>query len=167
MGFIPHEVEVDVTANVAIRVDAVEDLINRNTLLLSTRDQRRTATMGIELGNLADHRQRRWTLGKREDVEAVASGILHEFEKFGLPYLERFSDLGAMFEVLSRNDQSAWLHSPIHSARCERAVALGLVLGRRDAARAVADSCIAFLAERGDPGLRGFKESLTHLLEES
>lgn len=166
LGFVPHAADVDVTTGIGIRIDGVEELVNRYNGALSARDRHRTATMGIDLGNLADHRQRRWTLRGSDDVEPVAASIVHEFEKFGIPYLERFSDLEAMLEVLSRNDESGWLHSPIHWARCERAVALALILGRRDQARAIADSGVAFLAGRGDRELQDFRQSLANLLPE-
>lgn len=165
VAFINHDADVDVTADVAVRVDAVEDLVHSGDKLLSGREKQETATIGAELGNIADHRQKRRTIASISDVEGVAAAMLDEFAKFGLPYLERYSDLDKMLDVLCGNDPGAWLNSPVHAERCKRAVALALVLGKRDRVLDLGRRCEEFLQERGDPGLRLFKEFTSRVLE--
>jgi hypothetical protein len=164
VAFINHETDLDVTADVAVRVDAVEEMVHSGSKLLSDREKQQTATIGAELGNIADHRQKRWKIASQGDVENVAAAILEEFEKFGLPYLERYSDLEKMLDALSQNDPAAWLHSPVHSERCKRAVASALVLGKTDRASELRRRCEEFLEQRGDPGLQSFKEFASRLL---
>ena len=163
-AFINHDTDVDVTADVAVRVDAVEDLVHSGNKLLSDREKQQTATIGAELGNIADHRQRRWTIASMSDVQRVAGAMLDEFQKFGLPYLERYSDLNKMLDILSGNDAAAWLHSPVHAERCKRAVALALVLEKNDRALELARRSEEFLQQIGDPGLLSFKEFASRVL---
>src|SRR2546422_1220772 len=155
ISFIDHESDFHVTADVAIRVNAVEDLVHRGLGSPTTRS--RTATIGAELGNIADHRQRRWAVTRSEEINAVVEALVSEFKKFGLPYLQQYSDLKKMLDLLSPNDQSAWLHAPIHLRRCMSAVALAVVLKDPRAAE-IARAGERFLLERKDPDLASFKE---------
>ncbi len=157
LAFIPHDADFDVTGDVAIRVDKVENLVNADNKVLSRREKSETATIGAELGNIADHRQKRWTVASASDLESTARSLITEFAKFGIPYLERFSDLETMLEALADNQPSGWLHSPVHASRCKRAVALALVLGKKDRAAELAQGCETFLQSRMDPGLPSFK----------
>lgn len=152
VSFIPHETDFDLTADVAIRVDAVEELVHREDPALLPRDKKRTATIGAELGNIADGRQRRWTIGASADIPIVVAAVIKEFESFGLPYLERFSELETMLAAISSEDRSSWLHIPIHGARFRRAIALAIVLGKTDMARELARQGAKFLIDRKDPG---------------
>lgn len=166
VSFIPHETDFDITADVAIRVDAVEDLVNADIKLLSSREKKETATIGAELGNIADGRQRRWTVASPGDVDAVAMAMLHEFEVFGMPYFERFSDLGVMLDVLAANDRSAWLHSPFHTHRCKRVVALAVVTGDIELARTLSGRCATFLKERNESDVSSFSQFVERVLPE-
>ena len=38
---------------------------------------------------------------------------MNVFESIGIPYLDRYSDMNTVLEVLSRDDEEAQLHSPI------------------------------------------------------
>ena len=157
LGVVSARQAIDDRADVALRVAAVEDLVARDNHPLSARDRRQTFTMGAELGNIARGIAKWWTILAPENVEPVASEILRDFETVGLPYLERFSDLEAMLDVLRRNDASGWLHSPIHAERCKRAVALAFVLGKQAIAERHAAECTQFLEARNDPGMRRFQ----------
>jgi hypothetical protein len=164
ISFVPHESELDLTADVAVRIDEVEDLVNASDAGMTAVDKKRTATLGAELGNLADGRQKRWTLARSQDVGSVAAQVVAECREFGLPYLEQYSEPTAILDALSRNDPSGWRHSPIHGARCIRAVALALVLHDRKEAKEVADKCDAFLSQRRDPGLQEFRSTAQRIL---
>ena len=152
LSFIPHESDFDVTADVAIRLDAVEQLLHRSSRLLSEREKARTATIGAELGNLADGRFRNWTVVTERDVELIAPEIVAEFAKFGLPYLERLSDPEVMLQTLSANDPRAWRSSPIHLHRCKTVLALAYTLRGVSGLKSVMPTMERFLQERSDPG---------------
>jgi len=83
--FINHAQDFDVTADVAIRHHAVEELLG------SGKD---VATIGAELGNIAGVGQHRWTLRVEADVAPVAIldwTTTSTFHRHGGPVLARFS----------------------------------------------------------------------------
>jgi hypothetical protein len=164
LAFMEHDEDFDVTADVAIRVDAVEDLVHDTDRRLSAKEKRETATAGAELGNLVDGRQHRWTIVAADDVEAVAASICKMFADFGLPYLKRLTDLNVLLELLGRNDVGGWLHSPFHGSRCKRAVALALVLGEPEKALELAQAGERYLNERKDFSLREFRTFVQRVL---
>ena len=88
MSFIKHAHECDVTADVAIRVDALEDLLNEWNATLSKAERKQTHSMGAELGNISEGRQRRWTLATEDDIPEAVSSVMELFESVGLPYRE-------------------------------------------------------------------------------
>ncbi len=157
LGFVEHPADFDVTVDVAIRVDAVETMINSSDKGLRKRARERTATVGIELGNLIDGRQRRWTVVAGNELPQIAISIAREVEDFGLPYLRRLSNLEQMLEVLKANDASAWKHSPIHGVRCKAVLALTLLLHGVEEARTVAPVLEQYLAQRKDSALDDFR----------
>lgn len=157
ISFVKHKYDFDVTADVAIRVDELEDLINEFNDRLTKAEKRQTFTIGAELGNIADGREKRWTVTNASDILEVAASILSAFETVGLPYLEKYSSLEAILEVLSKNDRLGWLHSPIHGARCERAVGLAFLLGKNDELDELVTRNEIFLRENNDFGLESFK----------
>jgi hypothetical protein len=163
IAFIPHTDDVDLTADVALRFDAVEDLVNADDPALSKRARRETFTMGAELGNLAGTGQMRWTLLDQETVPAVAQSTFGSFEAIGVPYLNRYSDLYAALEALSHNDATGRLHQPFDLDRCKSATALAFVLGDSEwLERTITDS-EAFLAARNASDGRAFKEFVAKL----
>ena len=60
MSFIKHAHGCDVTADVAIRVDALEDLLNEWNATLSKAERKQTHSMGAELGNISEGRASAW-----------------------------------------------------------------------------------------------------------
>src|SRR5687768_7494379 len=83
LTFIEHESDFDVTTDVGIRFDAVEELVNRSNPLLSNKEKFATCTLGAELGNLEHGRPRRITVASTGDVEVAAECIVKEFEDVG------------------------------------------------------------------------------------
>ena len=156
VSVIKHESDLDLTMDVAVRVDAVENCINRWNTGLTAADKRRTVTVGAELGNIVDGRNRRWTIAAPSACTDVAEGMVEEFEKFGVPYLTRMSNLEAMLDSIASIDRSSWLHSPIHGVRGKKAVALALVLGKRDLALELVERFTAVLEAQRDFGLESF-----------
>jgi len=156
VSFITHPHDCDVTADVAIRIDALEDLLNERTATLSKSEGKQTHSLGAELGNISEGRQRRWTLASEDDIPQVVSSMISLFESVGLPYLETYSNLERALAVLSGDDQASWLHSPFHDLRAQLAIGLAFILGRHDRLDALIDAKTGFLRDCNDPGLENF-----------
>ena len=133
LSFIHHRgVDSDITADVAVRHHAVEDLLNARQSDFSKREASRTATIGAALGNLAGVGQHRWTLGAAEDVEPIVAGIFERFQRIGRPFLERFSSPAETLRVLESDDPFARLICPIPNHREETRNVLPELLARAD-----------------------------------
>jgi hypothetical protein len=163
LGFIAHATDFDVTADVAVRFDAVEELVNRSNQLLSKKEKSETATLGAELGNLERGQQMRWTVQTEPDVPAAAAAIYEALQRTGLPYLERYTDLDRAYEALASDDRAAWLHSPFHTSRAQRACAMLVLLKRSNELAALVERKIAFLQSAKDPLLPQFQKFVTDL----
>ena len=151
-GFVHHDSDFDVIASVSVRLESLERLIyeeDEGRFLLSY-------SMGAELGNISEGKQKRWTVKAQADVETVSKSMLSAFSSIGLPYLERYSIMEDALEALSRDDKTGWLHSPVHEMRAKRALALAFLLHKKDSFRRLADEKSAFLASRNDPKLGEF-----------
>jgi len=154
--FIPRKEYCVVAADVAMRVDAVEDMLLPR--VAGQKGQRtRTATVGAEIGNIADGRWHEWYIRPTDDVDAVADEIVHAFVSFGIPYLERLSDPEALLGALSQDGPAAVFYNPIPSSRCRRAVALALLLGHNDRAEAIAAQCRRDLSRQDPANTRLFE----------
>ena len=164
LAFIDHTEDLDVTVDVALRIDVVQELIHRTNTRLSNHEKSQTATVGGELGNIADGAQRRWTIRSEADVEKAASEIVREFVEFGQPYLGRVSRLEPMLETLAANDRTAWEYSPFHGKRCKTILSLALILHGRHEAIALAPRLEQYLAERGDFALEDFRSFVREVL---
>ena len=112
VAIIPHTSDFDITADVAVRHHAVEELLNAQVSHLSPREKRQTATVGAELGNLAGVGQHRWTVAHESDVRPAVLGILEWFERLGQPFLERFSSAATILRVLDQGGDEARLICP-------------------------------------------------------
>ena len=151
-GFIKHGTDFDIIASVAVRIDPLERLIYENDEVRAEKGY----SLGAELGNISQGRQRRWTVSRPGDIETVAKSVLAEFERTGLPYLQMYSVMENALEVLSGDDKSAWLHSPLHDERAKRAIGLAFLLGKKEVFDKLAEKKTAFLEKRNDSRLQLF-----------
>ena len=163
LSFIEHESDVDVTADVAIRFDAVEDLVHRSNKLLTKKEKAATFTLGVELGNLERGKPYRVTVADGIDIGRAAEDLVAKIESVGMPYLEQHSHPEAAFDLLARDDREAWIHSPIHAERAKRACALLAVMCRHSEIEALGQKKLSFLESVGDPGLAVFSRFLAEL----
>lgn len=166
LSFIEHEHDVDVTADVAVRFDSVENLVHQSNRLLSKEEKATTFTLGVELGSLQGGEPDRVTVTSSKDVAQAADYLAEKIEMVGMPYLEKYSHPEAAYEVLSRDDRSAWIHSPIHAERAKRACALLAVMRRHSEIPTVGGQKLSFLRSINDPGATGFSRFLTELQSE-
>lgn len=153
LSFLRHADDFDVTASVAMRVEAVEALVQLHDDGPTRADRAGTYTLGAELGNISGKGQTRWTVANAADARTAAESIAQAVEIFGAPFLAEFSTLDDVLTRLRRNDKEGWLVSPIHGSRCKRAMAIARLTGHPEGAR-IARACLDFLASRNDPALR-------------
>jgi hypothetical protein len=158
LSFTEHERGFHVSADVAVRFDAVEDLVNKDNRLLSSKEKLSTATLGAELGNISRGVPLQWAVTSHADVEVVAKQLMEAFASIGGPYLEQFEDMGRALVALSGNERASWLHSPVHYARCIRALALAVVLDRKEELSTLREKCEQFLVDKKDPGIARYRQ---------
>lgn len=150
VSLINHTQDFNVTADVAVRHDALQDLVHESNSLLSKKEKQQTASVGAELGNIAEGRQKRWIVAGPEDAEGVCSSILAAFTDIGVPILLRFSSLDEVLDVCARDDQEARLYEPFLYMRAMKAVGSAFLLGRRDEFQRLVEYKSVYLREQGD-----------------
>lgn len=173
IAFIKHKDDFDLSADVAVRHNTVENLVHEfeSTVprpawaALSKKDQADTATVGAELGNLSIGRPRYWTVRSEADLTSVCEGVLDAFEKIGGPYLERFSSLEEVLTVLSGDDKDSWIHCPFNDVRAKKAIAAAFLLGRRETFEKLVESKTLYFKDRKDPSLPAFIPPFTAFAE--
>jgi len=155
LSFIEHLDDFDVTVDVAIRFNSVEDLVNSQNNLLTKKEKSGTSTLGVELGNLSTGGQKRWNISSEDQIPLVTNSILDAFDKFGEPYLLRYSSMGSAYELLSSDEKSVWKHSPFHATRAKKAIAIAKLLGQPNIHNEVSTRR-QFLEDTKDFGLSDF-----------
>jgi hypothetical protein len=158
---IEHSEDFDVTVDVAVRFDEVEKLVHRSSKLLSKKEKLQTFTLGAELGNIEKGKPHRWAISSESSIASVIDEILKKLNDVGFPYMERYSEPGAAYEVLAKDDRSVWVHSPIHIERAKRAYALLSIIGKRDELAELAERKVAFLKSLNDPAMPLFQKFLS------
>ena len=157
LSFIPHARDFDVTTDVALRFNAVEDLVNQYDTKLSKAESRRSMTMGAELGNLSEGRPRRWTVSDIGEIANVGRQVLDAFERIGLPFLQAHNDLVSLHRLLVGETALTRLVAPISGPRYMRAIATACLLGAFDEARTRASQYEAALSKEDDLYLGEFR----------
>src|SRR5262249_50879029 len=140
------DIDFDVVLDYGLRVDAAEKLVGELTGL----DTRHSTTMGNELGNLIDGKQRRWKIARAEDVEPAVAGLLQAAETILFPYFDHNSDPRQALATL-RDPSTGHRHSPFDVRRYTRALALAAVVRDRTAMEAIASEGRQRLAAGHDP----------------
>lgn len=163
LSFINHAHDFDVVADVAVRIDALEDLVNSDDALLGKKEKKQTYSLGAELGNISGQGQKRWTVTSSADVSPVADGIMASFNSIGLPYLDKASTLEGAYQMLTSPGRAAWLHSPLHAPRAMRIIGLAKIMGLADELPARANENIQLLEGLNDAGLPDFRRFVDRL----
>jgi hypothetical protein len=130
LAFVRHPPDdFDVVLNVAVRVDAVQDVIqDKNDRLIKESDRKHSATVGRELGNIKGIGQQRWTVASENDIRPVSEAIFAECESVMFPFIDKFSDLCVLLEVLKSGSDEARLISPLPEKRAKTLVALSQLI---------------------------------------
>jgi hypothetical protein len=133
VAFIPHRSDFDLTLDVAIRHNVVEERLDRTFAHLAPRDRRKTASIGVELGNYAEGQQHRWTIRQSVEVSPIVADMLKHYRQLGVPILERFSSLAELARVLEEDGREASLICPLLDVRAEVREVARKVLSERAA----------------------------------
>jgi hypothetical protein len=155
---ITHPDDFDVLMHMSVRFDEIEDLVNRQERNLSARKGKQTSSLGVELGNLTEGRNKRWTIQAADQLPIVVADIMSCFRRHAVPYYAEYGDMQRAFDTLSRFDRSAWLHSPIDHLRAKRVIAFAIALRKHsDFERLVAEQT-NYLKEHAAADLDDFTE---------
>ncbi len=92
VGWVKHHSDFDIIASVSVGLDALENLI-RDIPTGSPSGY----SMGGELGNISEGKQKRWSVRAHEDIEPSSKSLLESFAAVGLPYLEKYLYHGKRF----------------------------------------------------------------------
>lgn len=130
LAFIRHPTDFDVTVDLAVRYDQVEELVGSLTPLHPLFNGRKpfTWTIGVEVGNLTQGSQLRWSIFDETDVKTAIAGITATFHKVALPYFEMYRTPESAYSMLQRDDKVANLNSALRVKRWIRVAALAFLL---------------------------------------
>jgi hypothetical protein len=162
VSLIEHDCDFDATADVAVRIDRLEELLQKHSGS-ATVASTKLFSLGAELGNIARGSQQRWSVDQADDIQRVAGELVDSFTGVGIPYLNKYGRLERALEAFSDDGPSGCLHSPINAERAKRAVASAWLLNDMASVSSLAESKCRFLAERGDAGLQPFREFVASL----
>jgi hypothetical protein len=157
VSFIPHESDFDLTVDLAVRINKIEDLVNAYDSKLDAAEKSKNMTLGGELGNLSEGRPRRWTISSREDIPSVSGELVEAVRVIGMPCLEEWSNLAVAHRLLTSSDPKDLQLAPILGPRYMRAVATAHLLGDVDRLNVLVKRYEARLLEADDLYLEDFR----------
>jgi hypothetical protein len=152
VGFIKHKTDFDVIMSVSVRIDALERLVYEH----DPETGEKSYSLGAEIGNILEGKQRRWSVSGPGDLDSVSRSMVETLASVGVPYMQKHSQMEAALAALSGDDKASWLHSPVDGERAKRALGLAFLLGDVDAFRKLAISKLDYLKNRNDPKLKEF-----------
>ncbi len=148
LSFIPHKEDLDITADVAIRFDLLEEFLFGflDTRFLSERDKQNTFSFGSELGRINAEGQMRWTVVADSDADTESEKIVSCFKRIGLPYLEKYSDMCRVFDVIAVLSRESELLNSVPEKQARNAVALAYLCNKgKDTIEMVVDRMTSYL----------------------
>jgi hypothetical protein len=168
INFVKHPNDFDITADILIRYDAVEEIVQRMNKKLTEKQKQNTITLGGDLGNLSTGRQMRWTVSDEADVEPAAAQIEEQFVKIALPYVERYGNMENAYNVLSSDKRADWCHRAHVQTRAMSALLMALVLKKdeQEVSRLIQQKR-AYLGQNVQFGLPQFDEFVKSIAEET
>ncbi|MBB5064655.1 hypothetical protein [Granulicella mallensis] len=128
ISFIKHKGDFDLTADVAVRIDKIEDLVNEYDAKRTSAEKRKSMTLGGELGNLSVGRPLRWSVASVSDIPTICDQVLEAFGKIGLPFLESCSEVAGAYRILRSSDPKELHLAPFPGPRYMRALAAAYLL---------------------------------------
>jgi hypothetical protein len=165
VSFIPHKFDFDLTADVAVRINVIEDLVSEYETKRRPTERRQSMTLGGELGNISEGRQHRWTVADLYDIPKICDQVIDKFERIGLQFLRTYSDIVAVQKALTSSDPRDALLCPLPGPRAMRAIASTYILDEASDIAALAHRLEAKLVEMEDLYLQDFRAFYRGLLE--
>lgn len=159
LAFIKHPDDFDIVANVASRLNQLENILNGARFYLSEKKKLDTYSFGAELGNILRVGQLRWTIRTPDDTKAVAHELVSCFKKVGIPFIDRAATIEGAYRVLTESEKLASLYLAPRSRRAESIVALAKLLGKSNVSR-IAKTKLSWLEDVNDSGLVQYKQFL-------
>lgn len=152
IAFIPYGDNVEISADVDIRHEEIEKL---DKIVLDEAYDTLTATIGAELGQLANRDSMIWSLNDQSLIPVVGRDIMNAFWKIGWPFLEGFASLEKIYEVLISDDLPISDYLLIDHVRAEKALLAAFLLNKNDMDMII-DAKLAYLLKKGNPYLTDF-----------
>lgn len=117
-----------------------------------------TATVGAELEVLAGIKNNIWIIDDKSNIQTLVQEILTKFWEYGLPFLEKYSTLESIFEVLASDDPPLRDYCVIPHIRAKKALVAAFLLRKQNTYNELIDSKISFLVRTNNPYLKDFLE---------
>jgi hypothetical protein len=152
IAFIPYKDNVEININIDIRHEEIEKL---DKIVLGEAYDVRTATIGAELGQLANRNSMIWSLNDPSLIPMVGMDIINTFWKIGWPFLEEYASLEKIYEVLISDDLPISDYLLIGHVRAEKALLAAHLLHKKDIDMII-DAKLSYLIKNGDPSLANF-----------
>ncbi len=139
-------------------------MINEHNQLLKPKEKLETSSIGVELGNLTEATQKRWSIYDESDIDSVVRGICRVIDEAAIPYIKKFGNMESVLVMMLRDDQEIWTFAPIHHRRAMNAIGLAKILGK-DNIKRINEDKKAFLSDRNDFGLALFNDFSERIVE--
>ncbi len=152
LAFIPYKDVVEIRADVDIRHEEIEKL---DKIVLDEAYDIRTATIGVELGRLANRNSMIWSLDDPSLIPVVGMDILNAFWEIGWPFLDEFTSLEKIYKVLISDDLPISNYLLIDHVRAEKALLAAFLLNKKDM-DTIIDAKLSYLLKKRDPNLTSF-----------
>lgn len=159
LAFIKHPEDFDVVANVAIRLNQLEDILNGARPYLNDHKKRNTYSFGAELGNISGVGQRRWKVKSLHDIEDVAQQLVSYFTVVGVPFIASISTIEDAYRIMTSTTERAQLYLAPRDRRASSTVALAKILGK-DNLHQIASDYMKWLQDINDGELPQYKKFL-------
>ena len=167
VSFIPHKTDFDLTVDVAVRLSAIEDLVNAYDTKMNAIEKRQSTTLGGELGNLTVGAPVRWNVSSFDDIPTICDEVVNALTDIGLRFLETHSSVEAAYRVLASSDKKDILLAPILGPRYMRAVACAYLLGDSSSLEKLAHQYEVKLIQTDDLYLQDFRSLYRGLLQKA
>jgi hypothetical protein len=115
VAWVNHVEDFDVIGNVAVEF---------------MEGRKRVVIVGAQLGNIAGVGQTRHGVSCLETTKSAARSLVEEFDRIGLPFLQRFSSPRLILDTLEGGGEEALLISPFRDQHQSQIQALRSMLSR-------------------------------------
>ena len=149
-SFINHEDNFDITVDVGIRYNELENMKNEDVTYLTTKEKSNTFTIGAELGNMSIGQQKRWRVYSIDDIDLVTSSMYEDIKNVIFPFIEKYSSREKAFNLCIKDDLEANLFCAFDDNRAINAIGLALILNKDDQLKELVLKKKKYLEDKND-----------------